>query len=133
MASLTASSTPRARSPSITAHTRIASSFVVSVTGLSSIRPGTFFVRYPTPRTEDDLAKVDIARAQYRQVVGHLGRTFSGQLSRFEKAMIDGRYWHAGTWRRTILGHPVLTHFARTLVWGIRDDNGDLKSDISRR
>ncbi|MFO0661872.1 MAG: DUF4132 domain-containing protein [Polyangiaceae bacterium] len=78
----------------------------------------------PTPRNEDDLSKVDLARAQYRQLVAHLSRTFNTQVSRFEKAMVDGRVWHAETWRKNILAHPVLTHFARSLVWGVLGEGG---------
>lgn len=82
----------------------------------------------PTPRNEDDLSKVDIARAQYRQLVAHLSRTFNAQVGRFEKAMIDDRVWHGAAWKKNILAHPVLTHFARSLVWGVRDEHGVVTS-----
>ncbi len=40
--------------------------------------------------------------------------------------MITGRTWPVEVWRELILKHPLMTNFARRLVWGSFDENHDV-------
>jgi len=66
------------------------------------------------------------------------------QAARLEQAMIAGRRWPLADFERVLVGHPVLRHLARLLVWGAWEagdapavtfrltDEGDLADEADR-
>ncbi|WP_054813146.1 DUF4132 domain-containing protein [Nocardia arizonensis] len=49
------------------------------------------------------------------------------QAARLEAAMVSVRTWTAGEYRDVVLGHPVLRHLARQLVWVALDESGAVR------
>ena len=50
------------------------------------------------------------------------------QTRRMEHAMVSGRRWKPQDWKTYILEHPLMINFARRLVWGSFDHQGELVS-----
>lgn len=78
------------------------------------------------PRSAPGLPPEQIAAAQeswrtLRREVNHEIRT---QSRRLESAMVEGRRWAAGDWRRIFLGHPLLEPLARQVLWAGYDEAG---------
>ncbi|GIJ44158.1 hypothetical protein Val02_10440 [Virgisporangium aliadipatigenens] len=46
------------------------------------------------------------------------------QVTRLEQAMLTGRRWSGADFRRFLVGHPLMGHLARRLVWGRFDASG---------
>ncbi|MEV7548260.1 DUF4132 domain-containing protein [Amycolatopsis sp. NPDC089917] len=71
----------------------------------------------PKPGAHDDS---ELAPAEYKRF-GALKkdvRTVAvDEIARLERAMVAGRRWNATEFHELILGHPLLWHLARRLVW----------------
>jgi hypothetical protein len=76
----------------------------------------------PKPGARDD---AELAEAAYRRFAGLKkdARTIAGdQIRRLERSMVSGRRWTAEEFRELFVGHPLLWHLVRRLVWVVEQD-----------
>ena len=78
----------------------------------------------PPARRGDDARAVAEARREHRLALECLERVSGVEAARMEEAMIAGRCWTPGRWRRHVVEHPVGIGLARRLVWCVLDAQG---------
>ncbi|MFJ8647601.1 DUF4132 domain-containing protein [Streptomyces sp. NPDC093546] len=71
----------------------------------------------PKPGQEDDPERASVERARFTALRKEVRTVAADQVRRLEAAMVAGRTWSAEEFRGLILGHPLLRHLARGLVW----------------
>ncbi|MEV4568560.1 DUF4132 domain-containing protein [Nonomuraea sp. NPDC049419] len=84
----------------------------------------------PKPGVNDDQK---LAPAAYRRFAGLKKdvRSVAGDtIHRLEQAMVDRRRWSAADFGRLLVGHPLLWHIVRRLVWGTYDPSGRLTGTL---
>ncbi|MEU8245896.1 DUF4132 domain-containing protein [Nonomuraea sp. NPDC048916] len=84
----------------------------------------------PKPGANDD---PELATASYRRFAGLKKdvRSVAGDaIRRLEQAMVNRRRWGAGDFGRLLVGHPLLWHIVRRLVWGLYDPSGELTGTL---
>ncbi|MEV4141183.1 DUF4132 domain-containing protein [Dactylosporangium sp. NPDC049742] len=71
----------------------------------------------PKPGARDDAALGPAAYQRFTALKKDV-RTLAGdQIGRFERAMVTGRCWTADEFASFVVGHPLVRHIARRLVW----------------
>ncbi|GAA3217559.1 DUF4132 domain-containing protein [Dactylosporangium siamense] len=71
----------------------------------------------PKPGARDDATLGPAAYQRFSALKKDV-RTLAGdQIRRFERAMVTGRRWTAPEFATFIVGHPLVSHLARRLVW----------------
>ncbi|WP_062433933.1 DUF4132 domain-containing protein [Herbidospora daliensis] len=78
----------------------------------------------PKPGVKDD---AELAPEAYRRFAGlkkDVRTVAADTIHRLERAMVDRRRWSAGDFTRLFVGHPLLWHITRRLVWGCYDAEG---------
>lgn len=80
---------------------------------------GKRYDRLPPARKSDDRAMVKAAKADFKITKEQIRLVVDGQTRRLEDDLITARAWDTAQWREDVLSHPLLRHFARTLIWGI--------------
>jgi hypothetical protein len=71
----------------------------------------------PKPGARDDATLGPAAYQRFNALKKDV-RTLAGdQIRRFERAMVTGRRWTAPEFGTFVVGHPLLRHLARRLVW----------------
>ncbi|MEV0608665.1 DUF4132 domain-containing protein [Polymorphospora rubra] len=78
----------------------------------------------PKPGVRDDGT---LAPEAYKRFTGLKKdvRTIAGdQIRRLERAMVGQRRWSGAQFRELFVGHPLLWHIVRRLVWAVYDDAG---------
>ncbi|MBO2460018.1 DUF4132 domain-containing protein [Actinomadura violacea] len=84
---------------------------------------GTLRKTLPKPGANDD---PEAAPAAYRAFTGlkkDVRTVAADQIRRLERAMAEQRRWTTGDFRRLFVGHPLLWHLVRRLVW-LHDGDG---------
>jgi hypothetical protein len=79
----------------------------------------------PKPGAKDD---PDLAPAAYRAFTGlkkDVRTVAADQIWRLERAMCAQRRWTVADFRALLVGHPLLWHLVRRLVWLHDEDGGD--------
>lgn len=76
----------------------------------------------------DDPVKASVASEVWKAFKKELRRQATLQRNRLEWALCARRRWSAHEFDRFVLGHPLLVHFARSLVWGAFDGDGRLQA-----
>jgi hypothetical protein len=78
---------------------------------------GTRLKDLPVPgaRDDDDLAPAE--RRRYAALKKDVRTVAATTLRRLESAMVDGRTWTTTEFRTLFVGHPLLIHVTRRLVW----------------
>lgn len=79
----------------------------------------------PRPRAGDDAQAAKAATATYRQLKKDARTVCAQQVFRFELAMTHRRRWAPKTFTELIVGHPLVGHVARRLVWGLYEPAAD--------
>ncbi|MEN3540302.1 DUF4132 domain-containing protein [Microbispora sp. ZYX-F-249] len=80
----------------------------------------------PKPGANDD---PDLAPAAYQRFAGlkkDVRAVAADNIHRLEQAMMNRRRWSGADFRRLLVGHPLLWHIVRRLVWGLYDPSGRL-------
>ncbi|MEV7807572.1 DUF4132 domain-containing protein [Microbispora sp. NPDC088329] len=80
----------------------------------------------PKPGANDD---PELAPAAYQRFAGLKKdvRAVAGDtIHRLEQAMVNRRRWSGADFARLLVGHPLLWHIVRRLVWGLYDPSGRL-------
>ena len=71
----------------------------------------------PKPLRTDDDALATAATERYKALKKDARALAALQLQRFERAMVERRRWSADEFRLFLLGHPLLVHLVRRLLW----------------
>ena len=69
------------------------------------------------PNKADDAESVKVAHARFERLKEDLEGLADRERRRLERAMVNGRTWSLADVRQHVLGHPMLVHVARRLVW----------------
>lgn len=75
----------------------------------------------PQPAGSDDPDLAADARAWFDGLRKELRPVSAAQISRLEHAMITQRAWSASEFRTHLVGHPLLVHLTRRLLWTATD------------
>lgn len=75
----------------------------------------------PKPGAHDDADLAPAAHQRFGALKKDVRTLAAGELIRLEHAMVTGRRWRAGDFRTFLVGHPLLIHVVRRLVWGVFD------------
>ncbi|UBU11397.1 DUF4132 domain-containing protein [Nonomuraea gerenzanensis] len=84
----------------------------------------------PKPGVHDD---PELAPAAYQRFAGlkkDVRAVASDNIRRLEQAMVTRRRWSAEEFGRLLVGHPLLWHIVRRLVWGVYDSSGQLTGTL---
>jgi hypothetical protein len=77
----------------------------------------------PKPNRDDDAERSRAATDRYKALKKDARALASLQIRRFERAMVERRRWSREAFDLFLLGHPLLKHLVRRLLWGAyRDD-----------
>ena len=78
----------------------------------------------PKPGGKDDAAKAEQAVADWKLMKKQIKEVATIQAGRLEQAMVTGRRWKVEDFETLLVQHPLMTHLARSLVWGAFDAKG---------
>jgi predicted DNA-binding WGR domain protein len=81
----------------------------------------------PRPAATDDAPRAEEAAARWKALKHEAQTVAAPQIRRLEMAMCGRRRWDAHSFRTFLVEHPLLTHLARRLLWGVYDDQGRLQ------
>lgn len=81
----------------------------------------------PAVGSKDDSEKAQAALAEWKLLKKQLREAIKIQIPRLEQAMVTGRRWTVAQFESFLVRHPLMTHFARMLLWGGFDQSGQLK------
>ena len=82
----------------------------------------------PKPHKSDDARKAEAAAERWKALKQDAKAIASLQLMRLEWAMCARRRWSPEVFRQFFVGHPLLIHGVRRLVWGTYSPEGRLRS-----
>ncbi|MFJ5881623.1 DUF4132 domain-containing protein [Kitasatospora cineracea] len=71
----------------------------------------------PAPGAKDDPELAPAERKRFAALKKDVRTLAADQIARLEAAMVAQRAWSAGEFRTLLLGHPLLWHLVRRLVW----------------
>jgi hypothetical protein len=71
----------------------------------------------PKPGARDDATLGPAAHQRFTALKKDVRTIAADQIRRFERAMVTGRRWTAPEFATFIVGHPLVRHLARRLVW----------------
>ena len=80
----------------------------------------------PKPRQTDDSEKATAATEIWKALKKDAKTIAQGQILRLELAMCGQRRWTTEVFNTFLLGHPLLIHVVRRLVWGVYSADGTL-------
>ncbi|TQF65430.1 DUF4132 domain-containing protein [Rhodococcus spelaei] len=77
----------------------------------------------PKATVNDDAALVEDAKKRFAALKREAKTVAAEQIKRFNRSMVTGRRWDGGEFTEYVLGHPLLLHIARRLLWASFDEN----------
>ncbi|TYB69168.1 DUF4132 domain-containing protein [Nonomuraea sp. PA05] len=80
----------------------------------------------PKPGANDDPELAPAAHQRFAGLKKDVRAVASDNIRRLEQAMVSRRRWSAADFGRLLVGHPLLWHIVRRLVWGVYDSSGQL-------
>lgn len=84
---------------------------------------GKLKANLPKPTKKDDPEKASRELERWKTFKEALKKTIKPQGKRYEKMMVSERTWNPAQWQRDVIGHPLMIHIARTLIWLALDEN----------
>ncbi len=81
----------------------------------------------PKAKQTDDADKSKAATDTWKALKKDSKTIAQSQLLRLEVAMCTQRRWTVDVFRQFLLGHPLLVHIVRRLVWGVYGESGRLE------
>ncbi|MGW0044583.1 DUF4132 domain-containing protein [Rhodococcus sp. NPDC003348] len=84
---------------------------------------GTKTAGLPKASAGDDPALAEEAKKRFSELKREAKTVAAEQIKRFNRSMVTGRRWSGDEFTDFVLGHPVLVHMARRLLWASFDEN----------
>lgn len=78
----------------------------------------------PKPIAGDDPAMAEAARTQFTAFKREVKAVATEQIKRLNRAMVTGRRWSADEFSQYLLGHPLMVHLVRRLLWASWGEDG---------
>jgi hypothetical protein len=78
----------------------------------------------PKPGTRDDATLAPAAYQRFAGLKKDVRTVATDQVRRLEKAMVTNRRWTGAEFRQLFVGHPLLWHIVRRLVWATFESPG---------
>ncbi|NMM91646.1 hypothetical protein B2J88_46420 [Rhodococcus sp. SRB_17] len=78
----------------------------------------------PRPGANDDPVLAEAARAQFTAFKREIKSVATDQIRRLNRAMVTGRRWSGDEFSQYLLGHPLVIHLVRRLLWASFGENG---------
>ncbi|MFC4070058.1 DUF4132 domain-containing protein [Actinoplanes subglobosus] len=78
----------------------------------------------PKPGARDDAERGEEAYRRFAALKKDVRTVAADQVRRLEQAMVTGRRWSGAEFRELFVGHPLMWHIVRRLVWARFDDSG---------
>lgn len=78
---------------------------------------GKRLATFPKPTKSDDPERAAAAVATWRALKADAKTIAGAQIHRLERAMMESRRWPVAAFARDLVGHPLVGHLARQLVW----------------
>jgi hypothetical protein len=88
---------------------------------------GALLRALPKPGTRDDAVLADDAYRRFTRLKREIRTVAKEQVRRLETAMIHERHWDTEEFEMLFVGHPVLVHLARRLIWAQFDTDSALQ------
>ena len=82
----------------------------------------------PKPGASDDESAAAVAYDRWSELKKAARKVAKGQIERLERAMCEDRRWSIKDFEARLAGHPLLVHLVRRLLWGVYNDEGELKA-----
>lgn len=76
----------------------------------------------PRATAQDDAALVEDAKKRFVTLKREAKTVAAEQIKRFNRSLVTGRRWSADEFTDYVLGHPLLVHIARRLLWASFDE-----------
>ncbi|MFB4309289.1 DUF4132 domain-containing protein [Actinomadura sp. GTD37] len=92
---------------------------------------GTARKTLPKPGAKDDPDLAPAAYKRFAELKKELRAVASVQVARLESAMVTGREWTAAEFGEYVVGHPLMRHLARRLVWLSGDRSFRVAEDLT--
>ncbi|MFC4062850.1 WGR and DUF4132 domain-containing protein [Planomonospora corallina] len=80
----------------------------------------------PKPGAKDDAEPAAEAYRRFAGLKKDVRTVAADNIRRLEQAMVDRRRWSVEDFTRLLVGHPLLWHIVRRLVWGYYGSSGEL-------
>ncbi|GLY32644.1 DUF4132 domain-containing protein [Kineosporia sp. NBRC 101731] len=93
-------------------------------------RAGKRLKALPKPGAKDDPELAPAAHRQFSALKKDVRRVAADVILGWETAMVTGRRWSGREFRELFVGHPLLWHIVRRVVWGLYDTDGALIGTI---
>ncbi|MBR7836681.1 DUF4132 domain-containing protein [Actinospica durhamensis] len=84
----------------------------------------------PPPNAKDDAELAAAARKHFGGLKKDVRTVADGLVRRLEAGMVAGRVWSAEEFRELLLGHPLVWHITRRLVWLGTEGNADTNAEV---
>ncbi|GAA2374885.1 hypothetical protein Cme02nite_04240 [Catellatospora methionotrophica] len=84
----------------------------------------------PKPGAADDAALAPAAYQRFAGLKKDVRTVAADTIRRLELAMTARRRWSGEDFTKLLVGHPLLWHIVRRLVWGVYDEAGDLVAAV---
>ena len=78
----------------------------------------------PKPTRNDDVVLAESAKKRFTELKRETKAVAAEQIKRLNRSMVTGRRWTRTEFDDFVLGHPLLIHVARRLLWASFDDSG---------
>ncbi len=78
---------------------------------------GKILSTLPKPNGKDDAVLAEQATIAWKILKKLVADAATVQSTRLEQAMVTGRRWKTGDFTRLLVGHPLMFHLVRLLVW----------------
>lgn len=77
----------------------------------------------PRPGANDDPVLAEAARTQFTAFKREIKSVATDQIKRLNRAMVTGRRWSGDEFTQYLLGHPLVIHLVRRLLWASFGEN----------
>jgi len=87
---------------------------------------GKVLTGLPKASQKDDPTKVEVATSDWALLKKQIAAVITVQAKRLEQALAAQRRWSVEVFTQLLVGHPLMIHLVRRVIWGAYDAHGHL-------